>query len=246
MLGYPGSGKTVYLTVLFNELAVNRTSGLTFSPYGSETIERVNNNLNILARGEWLSSTVIGELFPFRAIVVLKPRIYRRSFRIEIGDFAGEHVKEFMPLSERWLHKSKYFNYVIQSDAVFLIVDMTSLLPVVKKEEVDQIQNAFKAALQILFEQKKVAIGKKMRTPVAIILTKTDLCGFDEALTIFKSRMRELNGLCEQILENYHVFPISSVGAVKPDGNPPDRLRPYGIVEPLVWILKNAWRVEVV
>lgn len=238
MLGFKDYGKTVYLTVLFNKLTVNQFQHIAFSQYGSETIERITDNLNTLSRREWLPPTIAGEIFPFRANAHLRKGLTRRAYKIEIGDFAGEHMGEFDTANERYLHKTKYFKYVVQSDAIFAVVDMSRIIKG-SRSKAEAIQNSFKSALQMLFLEKGVPTDKKMSAPVALILTKTDLCGFEMAVDIFKTKMPELVSLCQKRCENFEIFPVSSVGEVGSRGQPPGRLNPYGVIEPLIWILEK-------
>jgi len=239
MLGTQAAGKTVYVTVLFNQLSIGHVGGMTFSQYGSETVEMVHSNLSRLAEGKWLPSTPPLLLFPFRAIVRMGSGFFKSVYRIEIGDFAGQHMHEFDASSEHWLHKTKYFDYVIQSDIVFLVIDM-ALIVKADRIKTAQLQNAFKAAFQILLEKKGVQERKKTRTPVAILLMKSDLCGTSSAKALFTRAMPELRDLCQNRCAHFAIFPVSSIGKLGKSNSPPQRLKPVGVVEPLAWALRSV------
>src|SRR5260370_20519806 len=98
VLGFPNSGKTVYITTLFDELQQGKSERLRLTPYGTDTVEEVTKNLNSLARGIWLPRTQVGNVFFFRAIVSVQDSLSSR-IKLEIADFAGEDIAELQPSS---------------------------------------------------------------------------------------------------------------------------------------------------
>lgn len=177
VLGLPSTGKTVYLTILFDVVQSNEYTEISFSPYGEETIEQVHHDLNMLFSGEWLKPTRPDTVNYYRANVTIGVGSFgltSKRYKVEIADYAGEHIDEFNPTHERWLHKTSYFRYVTESEGVFLALDADFLLRA-SKSQIEIVQNAYVSALQVMIEKKGVPENRKMQTPVAVILLKSDL-----------------------------------------------------------------------
>lgn len=240
LLGFPASGKTVFLTVLFDVLMTNGTRSnysIIFSPYGSETVERVVSHLNLLTRGKWLPKTGKNEVFYYRALASMGTGIFSRRLKIEIGDYAGENIGQFDTDDERWLHKTDYFKYVIQSEVILLSVDSKEVAG--KNESIIQaIENSLIAAIQLVIENKGVDINKKLKAPVALIFMKCDLVSV-RSLDKLKNKLSRLINLCQKRCLYFKIFMTSSVGHINKDGSPPAKLTPIGIVEPIIWALQR-------
>jgi ABC-type dipeptide/oligopeptide/nickel transport system ATPase component len=177
IVGYSGSGKTVYLSVLFHILAQNRTSFIRFRPGDVDTIERVSENMSLLLGGKWLSKTEPGTTFYFRGNITLGTELMgllRRSYKLEVADYAGEHIEELIPYSKRWTHKSDYFNIVVKSYGILWAIDTNFLLNG-KKDEVEEMQNDFIAAIQVLANEKGGTEINKVSTPLALLFLKIDV-----------------------------------------------------------------------
>jgi len=237
LLGFPRSGKTVYLTTLFDALQRESRDGLRFVPYGRETIEEVTSNLNLLAEGVWLPRTPPGNVFFYRANAVISGPLLRRRLKIEIGDYAGERMEEMNPSSSRWLHKTDYFKYAVQSDAVMLALDTQVILSADPSER-EQMQNAFVAAVQVLAEEKGATEDRKLRAPVALLFMKYDVAR-DRRRAELLERVPRLIEVCETRCRNFEVFYVSSTGPLDKEGAPPRHLESEGVADPLVWILRK-------
>ena len=240
LLGFPASGKTVFITVLFDELQIREISGIRFAPYGEETVEQVGRSLSVLSQGRWLEPTHKTELVFYRAQVSIGSGLFPSRFKLEIADSAGEHVYEFTPDSDKWLHKTQYFKQVIQSDALLICVDTEFLLG---REDwaIEDAQNRLIAAFQIFAQEKGVPPEKRMKTPVALLFLKADLINGQELLEHpIEEKMWRLENICRSRCREFKVFFTSSVGKLGEDGSPPRRRQPFGVTEPIVWVLKTV------
>jgi len=260
LIGFTKSGKTVFLTMLFNEFIPKKIDGVQFSTYGSETAEEVANNLNQLYSKHWLQPTGISSIFPFRAKASLESGLNTKRFKIEIVDFAGEYSEEF--IEENWLHKSRYFNYVLKSDIVFIAIDGEIIFNSIKNGDFTQshlIENSYLTALRLIIEGKGVPTNKKMRTPVALIITKCDLFYpyFEEMNSlahlgssvsnwddrhkkIVLHPIQRLVDFCDNNLLISNIFFVTSVGKLDDPHSPPTNLKPENITQPIIWALRNA------
>jgi len=237
LVGLPGSGKTVFLSVLFNEIQVQQKDRVEFQPYGRETIEEVARNLNILASGQWLPPTESGVVFPFRANVRVTGGLFPKRYTVEIGDYAGEHTKEFDSSSEQWLHRTKYFEYIIDSDVLFLAIDGETLIES-STSETERMQNNLVAALQVLLEKKGVQPGRKTSMPIAVLILKADRLKTKEVEDFSTAKIDRILTICKNRCLKSEVFFVSSVGSVTEGGSPPKEIHPVNVCEPMIWAMR--------
>lgn len=241
LLGFPKVGKTVFLTMLFEELQKAKGNYVDFSPYGSETIERVMNDVNTLRNNEWLPRTSMNQVFYYRAFATLNSLspIFRskKKFKIEIADYAGEHIDQFNPQKENWLHKTEYFQYALQSDAIFLALDTEKFLR--DKEFYQRDIDGLIAAIQILAEKKGAFHGKKAEEPIAILFLKSDLLDGKGKEDFVLRETDRLISICRNRFQNVQHFFVSSTGELS-NGELVSRLDPQNVVESLLWLLRKS------
>ncbi len=241
LLGFPNVGKTVFLTMLYEELQKSRDNYINFSPYGNETIEKVLTDINSLRSGVWLPSTPISQVFFYRAYATLKTHSpflnFPRKFKVEFADYAGENIDEFNPQKENWLHKTEYFQYALQSDGIFLALDCNKFL-----KNLEQFRNEINgliAAIQILAEKKGAVEGNKAIEPISILFLKADVLNKD--IDNEQGILREVDRLvsiCQNRFKYVKYFFVSSTGELK-DGKLSSNLTPINVIEPLIWLLRN-------
>ncbi len=211
IVGYPNAGKTVYLSVLFNELSQNKLNAIRFTPYGTETIENVATNMGMLLGGKWLPRTAAGSTFYFRGNITMETELFgmvRRSYKLEIADYAGEYTGELVAGSDRWLHKTDYFKQVIQSDGIFLAMD-TDFLMTKTRQQIEDMQSDFMAAIHVLAAEKGGTEIKKVSTPLALVFLKIDVIQdkrtsneLTDRITSIESRLAALNAQLIPLVEN--------------------------------------------
>jgi GTPase SAR1 family protein len=250
IVGPPKAGKTVFLTVLFHELQILETQDISFQPYGLETIEAVSKNLGVLNVGQWLEPTSRESVFFFRANAKVGITPFVRKYTVEIGDYAGERVQEFDSSSEEWLHRTEYFKYVITSDVVFLAVDGEKLAEG-NLIQLEEMQQKLIAAIQVLIDEKGVPVDQKMKTPVGLVILKSDILDKQIPLVDFEvppevgyrhlteESLGDLIKLCRKRCRAFEIFFVSAVGSVELDGRPPVSLHPRNVTAPMIWALRK-------
>lgn len=252
LLGPPNTGKSVYLTVLFNELISNEKyfNKISFQQYGIETVEEINNNYKDLLSGKWIPRTSYNDVFYYRASAIIKRPFFPKRYKLEVGDYAGEHLSQINESSSSWYHKSSFFKDVVSSDIIFLAIDISLLIDSFQNEKtIDKrvdAELAFVAAIQILIQEKGLKPNEKSSTPIVLLLTKADkLNNFEayidkseEILEEYIQKIPRLNSLLKARFRYYRCYLTTSVGSTENDG-PPKRLRPYNVVEPLIWSLQK-------
>lgn len=242
LLGHSGVGKTVFLSVLFDELQRVNQSGFGFTPYGSETIESVSQNLGLIARGKWLPPTQLSDIFAFRANAYVGSGFFKTRFRLEIADYAGEHTENLAPKEEMWLHKSKFFQYVVQSDALMIALDAGTLIKA-PSSYLRELEDSMIAAFNLMLEGKDVEVDARLKAPVALLFLKADIAGSAERAVVHAKELGErvprLMSICRRRCRNFECFAVSSVGKVSLNGLPPEQIHPFGVTEPLIWLLSR-------
>jgi len=241
VLGYPHSGKTVYLTVLFSELmSGNSQKNISFRAYGSETLERISTDYRLLCKGVWLPPTPNEGVFYYRATVGLSNL---KKYKLEIGDFAGEKFRNDLQDNNSFFHKTEYFKYVILSDIVFLAIDIEQVCASIHHniDYITNIETSCIASLTIMQESKNIGFNKRIRFPVALLFLKADLLekkNLDEQSIC--EYFRKLIGFCKTNCNNFKYFFVSSTGTENLEEGNLAKMQPQGIMEPVVWsILKH-------
>jgi len=238
LLGRPGVGKTVFLTVLFDELQSGEADGWRFSPYGSETIERVASDVAALRNGEWLAKTaMVDSFFFYRANLVRRGGFLLRRFKVEIADPAGEYF-DALEGNEAWLHKSSFFKQAIRSDIVFFAVDLPALASAGGDPA---LEASLTAALQLLVEEKTSSPGRVLPDPVALLFLKADASPTDEPPDVLADRyLGCFVRVAEQNCQSFKAFALSSTGPLTESGNPRPDFEPRKVVAPLLWAVSRS------
>ena len=196
------------------------------------------------------------DLWTCSANTTIKRLPLYKKFKFNLADYSGEHIGEFDPSAEMWLHKSDFFNYVTQSEGVMLAIDVEYILRE-SPANVEKMQNAYVAAMQILVKKKGQSGRQKLNIPVTLLFMKSDLLSndaflksaiYDKEVEINKEfvlqKVARLLNVCERHCVHFKYFYVTSVGEVSSNGKPPQPLHPQGVVEPLLWMLGKAWEVS--
>ncbi|MGB0385170.1 MAG: TRAFAC clade GTPase domain-containing protein [Ardenticatenaceae bacterium] len=240
LVGPPNAGKTVYLTMLYKELETKEIEGLSFSPYGSRTIEVVARNIARMEQGEFPPPTPMESSFRYEAVASFSRRFITQKYRIQISDYAGEHLKEFDDADEMWLHHTDYFEYVVSADALLFMLDCETLL---NGDSIPHLQSILVATVHTFIERRRSDPTKPSDVPVALLFSKSDVLSSKEDIEKITSQVSRLIAVCKKRFRYFRYFLVSSVGVTpkefndKGDPIPPPDMEPIGVVEPLIWLL---------
>jgi GTPase SAR1 family protein len=175
VVGFPKSGKTTLITAVFAYLFRKGIRGASIVPRGEETIKRINQNMEQLELGRPIGPTKDQDVFAYRAEIKTGSNLFRRHYKLEIGDFPGEDTLEFAESSGEWLHESRYFEWAISSDAFIFVVDVGAVLLDKNGEYVARQKRALRAAWQRLQEHHLDSKRDIARMPLIFVFTKADL-----------------------------------------------------------------------
>lgn len=229
VVGFPKSGKTTLITSVFSQLFSDRFLSNKVILRTKATIERVNRDLERLELGKALGPTTDQDLFAYRADIKRGSLLFRRVYKVEIGDFPGEDSKDFSEKEVEWLHETSYFKWVMEADAFIFIIDLAHVLSDEKQKAYRaNITKAIRAAWQNLFEYHIEGRKDLRRKTVLLVFTKADLLvakekmvsqgnsienyiekeimklGFGDKLPdIIKVKKQEINELMKPIISDY-------------------------------------------
>jgi GTPase SAR1 family protein len=240
VVGRPRVGKTVFLTVLFDLLQSKLDPTVAFQAYGVETIEAVNSSLSMLRRGLWLQPTSPNSVFFYRANATIGRGFLANRYTVEVGDYAGEHLEEFIPSSELWLHKTDYFKYVLGADGIIFCLDGEDFA---KRDRV-KIQQSLTdliVCFQLLLSEKGITADGVLDVPVAVVVLKSDLL-----LKVARPYVIDSVGALDSIrhrCKKFDIFFVSAVGAIDSEGRPTMDAHTHSVCDPMLWLLKTLQKV---
>lgn len=239
VLGEVGVGKTVYLIVLLDELQRIHNGLIEFVLSGTATVESVMSQINDLYSGQWLNATYPHIGYEYSGHLTYKTKPIGKQFSVLFRDWGGGDYLDFASASIQneieWFHQSPYFDYVLHSDIVFLMMDVTSFT--LKESREKQITEMI-AAIQVLCQHKNPKNpSKKIETPVCLLFLKSDL--IDER-GITKGELLEktdrLIQVCKFRFSNFEHFFVTSTGRLD-ENQKPKNLKPENVTEPVLWAI---------
>lgn len=179
IFGFPKSGKTTFITTLFSMIMYRKLDLQGFKPLikGKSTIEKINNYIKQLEKGKPIQSTTDQSLFAYRINLesIKKSFLTNKNYKVEIGDFPGEHSLEFIDeKNNHFITESDYFNWAKDADAFIFVIDLGSYL-LNRVEYTAEISSAIRSAWQNLLEINSNNIEKFRKKPTLLLLNKVDL-----------------------------------------------------------------------
>ncbi len=258
--GPRGSGKTTYLALL----PYSKVSG-KFIPADRETGKYLNDNLRqLIYGGEPVSTTTA----PQRLVldVSTPPRFLRNSesFVLKLADFNGEIAEN----PKAYKDEFDLINFFRTCPGIswFIDPDATSISTSIKHADVKfpRYAKMLTDTMHHLYEAvKRDGNLRKGRLPhyMAFCLTKMDRPQYYDAIKDSKVAeliqiilgphwFKDVDRFCD--INRCRAFPLSSFGLMKDNyGNfgsnfdgkriiDPDHIDPFGIEEPIEWILENV------
>lgn len=176
VVGFPQSGKTTLIISLFGA-AFARNLPFKMMPRGSQTIELVNESLEMLDKGDALGPTEDQDLFAFRADVTFGRFPFPITYKVEFGDFPGRYSQDYAQKYGHWLHTTDFFKWVADSDAIIFVVDLGRYLGNMKSRMnyVAEMTKALRAAWQHYLDINPHRVKEVRSHPVTIAFNKADL-----------------------------------------------------------------------
>lgn len=262
IVGAPSAGKTYFMVAAVNQLLneMGRKLGLEVEIADEAQRRQYEHFMNLLQSNQ-LSATT--DTAPDAFNLSLKKG--RKSSLLYFYDAAGEAY-----LSDQHLEGHKYLEHI---DGMILIIDPFSILPVSQqyapfleryKDEIkpatEKADDVLERVVMQLESHGRVRIGKTLKLPLAVVLSKTDAFDLEDIIgegaipsnsTDGKTKTALLNEqikkqlsewglgnlirLIEQRFENVCYFSCSSLGRMPKAGKM--GLSPLRVMEPILWVL---------
>ncbi len=249
VLGASGAGKTVYLGMLLDMFGKG-VRGMRGIPNGAFSLDVQDQTITALEQRRFPEKTP-SEIDQWNwihceAYFERKPK---QKLDLITPDIAGEVLAHEIenPGSSAIIR-----NMTANSDAIFVLLDSTCVRDFARSEDSFACKLVNYIAQQHLRTQNERRAF--VRLPLAIVLTKTDVCSEAEHDTeaFVKTNLPGLSQYCRKRFQSWAYFPASVVGTtiehVSEGGatmDVPLHVQPRGIVEPVQWViatLEKKWR----
>ncbi len=201
LLGFPKSGKTTTIIVLFGNIFEQKLENIKAAPRGDETIDRINRNLKNLKNNIRIPPTTIKSEIPYIADLSIGRLFLKRNFKLQIGDFKGSRTLDYSEKNDenrKWFHKNREFNeWNSKADAFVFFIDIGKYLLEGPKYVLD-METAIRAAWQKIVDLNSEQLKKLVYKPVILLFSKCDLLNILASNNI--SSINELNIKQKKIL----------------------------------------------
>jgi len=235
-LGTQNCGKTVLFSALHYVLGSGHYSDYTLEyQQGLKYVQQIKLQLD---NGQWPAGTAMGQSNYFDAVLKKRTWLGRMYFRLQSADISGEAFSQAFDVDQSQIRIPPELQFVGNSKAIVLIMD---------PEAIAKDYTYYYGFIQQLCNMHRVSGEKKLKLPVAVILSKSDkiapqlaAAGGPEGL------MRQLCGpllmlMQDRVHKKYlKIFAASAVGSTTPDGRPRPPIIPEGIGEVFDWVISNV------
>jgi hypothetical protein len=175
VIGLPRSGKTTLITSMFQVIFFQRFFANRLVPRGSETIDRVNKNLETIQLGRALGPTAEQDLFAYRVDKRVSIGLFKRTYRIAIGDFAGEYSDKLADEKNyKAIYETTFFRWVMEADAYIFVLDMAAYLRD-QQNYIARVGSEFRAAWQRLVDYHLEGEKNIRNKKIAVVINKCDV-----------------------------------------------------------------------
>lgn len=241
VLGGSGAGKTVYLGVLLDILS-RGTKHLRGLPNGPFSVAVQQETVTALERRrfpektpseadgwQWVHCEVRAAKRPKEYLDVITP------------DFAGEAIA--MEVDQPGTYPA-IRSVVGQSHGMLILVDSRRARDAGRDEDFFALKLA--SYISGLHDASSKGKRAKLRNPIAIVFTKSDVCpeAMQEPAEFAAGNLPGMSQFLDRSCANYRFFAGSVVGSsatavdqLRRQSQIPFHVQPYGILEPLQWIM---------
>ncbi len=241
IFGARGSGKTIYLSMLFgtggdNELSVNLKYDDKNNEKYYDTKEYLKSNYNKLLNQNLPDATIDGNDFSIKIEFNYK----KRNEKLYTYEYAGELVEtaEKMDSTQR-KHHHNLLDFFSNCSGIIVFLE-----PSEEKNRILNLDMNIEKLLSFLKSKNidipiGIAITKwdKVKSKISydIELEKNELLKFINERSLYKNIYNRISNS----MSTYEVFPISSYGHHEESGLPPKELKPFNLYEPIKWLADN-------
>jgi hypothetical protein len=176
VLGYPESGKSVFITSFIKHLISEKIPGYKAKKIEKETAKRLKDDIKSLNSGSPLDPARTEPIFPYIVDISKGKLALKKYIKVQIGDFSDDNRAQFNDGYRQWFHKAPSFVWAMQADAFVFVVDLAEVLAQYDddfycKKVSDGIYEAWKS-----IEKSHLGGAKKLKNNAIVLLfSKADL-----------------------------------------------------------------------
>jgi hypothetical protein len=240
VLGDSNVGKTVYLGMLLDMLS-KRADDFEAVPKGAYSVNLQHNVISYLSARQFPPKTATEvDTWHWAYYQVARRTKNSQIYDLVMPDMAGEAIAAEVANPKTC---TVIRSLLEKSAGAILLVD--GAMAAAGSPQPDFFALKLMSYLDGVIARKR---GEKIKTPVAIVLSKGDHCleCFDDPISFAKTNLNRLWNICETRFENFEVFAASVVGALGYGTDEYENVIPYplhvaprGILEPYEWVLSR-------
>ena len=175
LFGWPKSGKTTLITVMFWELQLREGYRHLLTPEG-DTIDKVEKNISHLKTGKSLGPTKTEDVIEFAARVERKSLFGRKAYRVLFGDFPGEDYDQFVDKFDGDFSKTPYFRWAVEADAFIFLIDLGAHFSSMDRRKFRaDVESSIRRTWFKLLDHHVEGAAALKDNPVIIAFTKADV-----------------------------------------------------------------------
>ena len=176
VLGYPKSGKSIFITSLINYLIHdNGSTGRTIK-INDETTKKFKDNIKCLNSRIPFKQTNAESIFAYRVDISKGKFLLKKNYKLQIGDFTGDNKAQFHNGYRQWFHKSPSFIWTLQADAFIFVVDLAEVLAQYEDDYYcEKVSNAIYRAWKRIERSHLGGKDNLRNRPIVLLFTKADL-----------------------------------------------------------------------
>jgi len=176
VLGYPKSGKSIFITSLINHLLHENGSDNETIKINDETNKRLKENIKCLNSRTPLDETDTDSIFPYSVHISRGKFLFKKNFKMQIGDFSGDNNAQFHNGYRQWFHKGRSFIWTLQADAFIFVVDLAEVLAQYEDDfYCEKVSNAIYKAWKRIEKSHLGGKNNLKNKPIVLLFTKSDL-----------------------------------------------------------------------
>jgi hypothetical protein len=181
ILGLPRAGKTALVAAMFSEIFADPRKEL--NPVGPETINRVNQFIEMLDSGRPIPPTKEKDAFIFRFVYYVRRLLVSKiRYEGEIVDFPGEMSKRLLDSAadgtlqdDIGLFGREFYSWILSSRAVIFVIDSAGYtFAKDKRAFVARMTAEIRATWQLLQQEGPQSFRPGSKR-VALVFTKVDI-----------------------------------------------------------------------
>jgi hypothetical protein len=238
VIGDSNVGKTVYLGMLLDMLS-KRADDFDAVPKGAYSVNLQHTVISYLAARRFPPKTAMEvDQWHWAYYQVSKRRRGARIYDLVMPDMAGEAIAAEVAAPQTF---TVIRSLLEKSAGAILLVD--GALAAAGSPQPDFFALKLMSYLDGILASRR---EDRLRTPVAVVLSKADYCPecFDDPRAFARTNLNRLWNMCENRFAHFEFFATSVVGALGYGSDEYKNVIPYplhvaprGILEPLEWTL---------